>query len=294
MNSLLIVIVGTYGIHLIVTSVLWRWRGWGPGPKRVRDRTSPALRLRRWMDEAGLVDVETREFMAVTGGLGIVGATAGVAAFGGFLPAAGVGAFLATVPAAAYRVRRADRRAAAEESWPAMIEEIRILTGSAGRSIPQSIFDVGLRGPQELRAAFVAAHREWVLTTDFPRSLALVRNQLGSPTADVVCETLLVAHEVGGGDLDRRLAELAEDRRQDVLARKDARARQAGVRFARRFVIAVPAGMAVAGMSLGDGRASFQTPMGQTMVLVGIGLVIACWVWSGRMLRLPLDERVFA
>ena len=290
----MIIIGGTYGIHLLMTSFLWRWTGWAPGPRRARERVGAMARTRRWMDEAGLVDVETREFIAVTGGLGIIGAAAGAAAFGGVLPAIGVAAFLATVPTAAYRVRRADRRAAAEESWPAMIEEIRVLTGSAGRSIPQAIFDVGLRGPQELRAAFVIAHREWVLTTDFPRSLSLLRSQLGSPTADVVCETLLVAHEVGGGDLDRRLAELAEDRRQDGLARKDARARQAGVRFARRFVIAVPAGMAVAGMSLGDGRASFQTPMGQTMVLVGIGLVVACWMWSGRMLRLPLDERVFA
>jgi len=294
MRSLLIVVGGTYGTHLVISALLWRWTGWGVAPRRERQLVGPTIRVRRWMDEAGLVDVSTREFLGVTAGLGAVGSAAGGALFGGILPALGVGAFLATVPAAAYRVRRADRRAEAEESWPALIEEIRVLTGSAGRSIPQSIFEVGARGPVALRDAFAAAHRDWLLVTDFPRSLSVLRSQLGSPTADMVCETLLVAHEVGAGDLDRRLAELAEDRRHDVMARKDARAKQSGVRFARRFVIAVPAGMAAAGMSLGDGRASFQTPMGQTMVLVGIGLVVVCWIWSGRMLRLPVDDRVFA
>ena len=73
------------------------------------------------------------------------------------------------------------------------------------------------------------------------------------------CETLLVAHEVGGTDLDRRLQALIDDRVQDTQGRKDARAKQAGARFARRFVLIVPAGMALAGMSVGNGRAAYQT-----------------------------------
>ena len=75
----------------------------------------------------------------------------------------------------------------------------------------------------------------------------MLRAHLADPTADAACETLLVAHEVGGTDLAHRLEALAEDRRQDALGRKDARAKQAGVRFARRFVLVVPVGMALAG-----------------------------------------------
>jgi len=289
----LIVGAGTYGVHLMVTATLGGWKGLGAGPRSTRRSVSPSDHLRTWMNEAGLHDVAPQEFIAVTAALAFVGGVIGAAIFGGLLPAVGAGAFCATVPAAAYRVRRADRRAAVEESWPTMIEELRVLTGSAGRSIPQALFDVGRRAPADLRPAFAAAHREWVLSTDFGRSLELLKSSLGSPTADTVCETLLVAHELGGVDIDRRLAELAEDRRHDALARKDARAKQAGVRFARRFVIAVPVGMALAGMSLGEGRSSYQTPLGQTMVVVALGLVVVCWIWSGRMLRLPVEERVF-
>jgi tight adherence protein B len=174
-----------------------------------------------------------------------------------------------------------------------MIEELRILTGSVGRSIPQALFEVGEAGPEELRPAFAAAHREWRLTTDFERTLAVLRDRLADPTCDATCETLLIAHELGGTDVDRRLADLAEDRRQDVRYRKDARARQAGVRFARRFVLLVPLGMAAAGLSVGNGRTAYQTPLGQVAVLVALGMVAACWMWAGRILRLPEEERVF-
>lgn len=179
------------------------------------------------------------------------------------------------------------------DAWPRLLEELRILTSSLGRSIPQALFEVGRRAPDELRPAFLAAQREWLLSTDFGRTLQVLKGQLADPTADTVCETLLVAHEVGGTDLGRRLDALIDDRVQDTQGRKDARAKQAGARFARRFVLIVPAGMALAGMSVGTGRSAYQTSSGQILVVVAIGLVIACWVWAGRIMTLPPEERVF-
>jgi tight adherence protein B len=68
----------------------------------------------------------------------------------------------------------------------------------------------------------------------------------------------------------------------------------AGVRFARRFVLVVPIGMALVGLSIGDGRAAYQTGSGQLGVAAGIGLLVACWVWSGRIMRIPDEQRVFS
>ena len=223
----------------------------------------------------------------------VVGAALSYAVFGGVLPALAVGAFAATFPAASYRARRQTRQAKAQEAWPRMIEEIRLLTSSLGRSIPQALFEVGRQGPAELRPAFEAAHREWLLSTDFNRTVVVLKARLADPTADAACETLLVAHELGGSELDRRLGALVEDRIQDTQGRKDARAKQAGVRFARRFVLIVPIGMALAGMSVGTGRAAYQTALGQVAVVAGVGMVIACWLWAGRIMRLPEEERVF-
>ena len=297
MTGLLLALVAAYGVHLVYTSVALRWEGLGPGPRPERaaeQRPSTAgTRTRTWLVQAGLADVRLTELAAVIVVLFVVGAGLAFALFGGAVPALGAGLFAASAPLAAYRNRRRTRIERARESWPRMIEEIRIMTGSLGRSIPQALFDVGARGPEELRPAFAAAHREWLISTDFARTLTVLKDRLADPTADATCETLLVAHEIGGTDLDRRLEALIEDRIQDVEGRKDAVAKQAGVKFARRFVLIVPAGMAVAGLSIGTGRAAYQTALGQAAIALALGMVVLCWVWAGALMKLPEDDRVF-
>jgi len=293
MIGVIAAVAAAYGAHLIYTAVVLRWEGVGPGPARVHTRTPRRTRPAEWLAQAGLGTVAVGEFAAVIGVVFVLGAALGVVLFGAPIPALVSGVFAASFPVAAHRQRRLARRSLAQDAWPRMIEELRILTSSVGRSIPQALFQVGAAGPEELRPAFAAAQREWLLTTDFERSLATLRTQLADPTCDATCETLLVANELGGTDVDRRLADLAEDRREDARYRKDARARQAGVRFARRFVLLVPLGMAAAGLSVGNGRSAYQTPLGQVAVLTAVAMVAGCWFWAGRMLRLPDEERVF-
>ena len=294
MVGVLLAVVGAYGVFLLYTAVAMRWSGVGFGPERVTARrASVGGRLKEWMVQAGLDEVKPTEFATVMAVLFVVGAGLAFVLFGGVVPAVLAGGFAATFPVASYRSQRERRRAEARDAWPRMIEEIRLLTGSLGRSIPQALLEVGRRGPTELRPAFAAAEREWLISTDFARTTAVLKARLADPTADAACETLLVAHEVGGSDVDRRLAALVEDRIQDLQGRKDAQAKQAGVRFARRFVLIVPIGMALAGLSIGTGRAAYQTFLGQVLVAVGLAVVVACWLWAGRLMQLPEEERVF-
>jgi tight adherence protein B len=293
-TRLLLSLVGAYGVFLVYTAVVLGWAGVGPAPVVARrtGRRRPA-RLQDWLAQAGLEDVRPSQFVASAAVLFVAATAAAFALLGALIPAVAVGGFAATYPAVSYRARRRRRRQRTAEAWPRMIEEMALLTGSLGRSVPQALFEVGARGPDEMRSAFAAAHREWLLTTDFARTVAVLKARLADATADAACETLLVAHEVGGTDLERRLAALVDDRVADVQGRKDAHARQAGVRFARRFVLFVPVGMALAGLSIGNGRAAFSQPAGQVAALLAVGVVIACWLWSGRIMRLPDEERVF-
>lgn len=292
MTGLLVAATAALGVYYLYTAVAFGWQGvqLGPIQRRPQPRGAGA---RQWLVQAGLGDIRIRDFAAVTVTLLVVGTGVIFAVFGAILPALAVGVFLATFPLASYRVRRNTLRAAAQDAWPRMLEEIRILTASLGRSIPQALFEIGRRGPQEMRPAFAAAHREWLISTDFERTLSALKAGLADPTADATCETLLVAHELGGSDLERRLEALIEDRVQDTQGRKDARAKQAGARFARRFVLFVPFGMALAGMSVGDGRAAFRSFGGQVLTLVAVLFVISCWAWAGRVLRIPEEQRVF-
>jgi len=291
-TQLLLPVLAALGTFYLYTALAFGWEGVGLAPSLGRSRRRRTA-VQDWLVQAGLGDVRLRDFAAVMVLLLVLGTALTYAVLGAILPALAVGISAATAPLASYRVRRASRRARAQEAWPRMIEEIRLLTSSLGRSIPQALFEVGRRAPDDMLPAFDAAHREWLISTDFERTLSVLKAGLADPTADATCETLLVAHTVGGSDLDRRLEALIEDRIQDTQGRKDARAKQAGARFARRFVVFAPIGMALAGMSVGNGRAAFRSATGQLLTLVAVLLVIGCWMWAGRILQVPEEERVF-
>lgn len=300
MSALFWAVVAATGTYLLYTSVAFGWRDLMPRRLAAARRARRAMPLRSrqgrvadWLAQAGLAEVPLREVVAAILGASIACGLLGLVVFGAPTPAAVLAVGGAMWPVAAWRRRRQALRAAAQEAWPHMIEEIRMLTSAVGRSVPQALFEAGRRAPPQLRPAFEAAHREWMLSTDFERTIGLLKARLADPTADAACETLLVAHEVGGADLDSRLEGLAKDRLVDVQGRKDGVAKQAGVRFARRFVLLVPCGMAMAGMSIGTGRAAYQTTLGQLLVALGLLAVGACWAWSGLLLRLPAEERVF-
>ncbi|MGI8794007.1 MAG: type II secretion system F family protein [Acidimicrobiales bacterium] len=286
MTGLFLALVAGSGVCLLLSSAQ-------EGAKGVSPTQTKRQRVEDWLAQAGLAEVEPTTFIAAMVALLLGAAVVTYVLFGGPLPAAVAGFGAAASLPASYRARRRRRQADALEAWPRLIDEIRISTGSLGKSVPQALLDAAESAPREMHPAFAAASREWRISTDFGRAVRELQRQLADPTADATCETLLVAHAVGGNDLDSRLSALAEDRRIDVQGRKDAAAKQAGVRFARRFVIVVPIGMALAGMSIGTGRAAYQTPLGQIAVATGLITIAGCWMWAGYFMRLPEERRVF-
>ena len=247
-----------------------------------------------WLVQAGMIDVRPIEFASVEIAVLLLVTSSAWIVFGAAIPALFAGGCAAVAPIALYRSRRRTLRDEARAAWPFIIEEIRLLTGSLGRSIPVGVLEAGRKAPTApMRAAFAAANREWLLTTDFGRACATLKELLADVTADAVCETLLVAHEVGGSDLERRLAALIEDRRVDLRHRQESKSRQAAPRFARWFVLVVPIGMALIGLTIGDGRAAYQSSGGQVAVVSGMSMVALCWLWASRIMRLPEPQRVF-
>ncbi len=281
------------GVYLLYTALVFGRRGVG---RRREDASSSRAKdnVTDWLAQAGLEDVRPTEFAAVTAAMAVVLAGVGWLMFGSPTAAASAALIGALGVVLGYRSRRDRLREQASESWPQILEEVRVLTGSAGRSIPNALALAGRNAATEpMRAAFAAFDREWTLTTDLNRSLGVLKRALADPSADAVCETLLVAHEAGGSLLDRRLEALVDDRISDVSDRKEALARQAGARFARWFVLIVPLGMAGVGLSIGNGREAYTGVVAQVLVLSALALLAICWVWASALLQLPRPERVF-
>jgi tight adherence protein B len=289
-----VALVAGYGVYLLYTAVVLRWRGIGVAPGMDAHRQA-GRSWTTWLAQAGIVGARPAEVVAVMAAVAAAAFVVGWSVFGAAAPAAAIGGVGGLAPVGVYRARRAGLRRAARQAWPRLIEDVRVQTGSLGRSIPNALLDAGRRAPvPSMRTVFEAAHREWLLSTDLERTVTAIKTGLGDATADTTCETLLVAHEVGGTDLDRRLAALADDRAADLESRKDAEARQAGARFARWFVLIVPAGMALVGLSIGDGRAAYRSSTGQLAVLAAVAITAACWAWASAIMRLPDEDRVFA
>ena len=212
--------------------------------------------------------------------------------FGGLVAPALVAAFGAAIPPSAASRRRLHRVARSRQAWPRLLAEIRVLVANRGQSIPSALFAAGAQAPTEMQVAFSEAARTWALSTDFEASLRVLKTWLADPTADAICETLLAAHQIGGVRLDARLRALAEAAHAETAAREDARAKQAGARFARSFVAVVPAFMAVIGLSIGRGRQAYEATGGQLLVVLSVLAVAGCWLWAGRIMAVPLRKRV--
>jgi tight adherence protein B len=265
MNALVCGVLAAAGVHLL----------WTAGRSTTRLRPSRSLRS-----------------LGLPAASGVVGALVGIAVLGG-VAALAVGVLSAACAGLGRRSLHSARRDQSRRTWPVLLEEIRVLSESGGRSIPRALFEAGTRVPEPMAGAFRTAHRTWRVSADLDRTLAVLKAELGDASTDVVCETLLVAHEVGGGGLGRRLARLAEDRRRDLATRDVASAKLAGARFARRFVLVVPVGMAVAGQAVGTGRSAFASSGGQAVGFAAAVMVGACWLWAGHLLQLPDEPRVF-
>ena len=223
----------------------------------------------------------------------LAGWTAAWMLFGGFAAPALVAGCSAAMPGRATAARRRRRVANSRQAWPRLLAEIRIGVTHRNQSIPVALFAAGTHAPADMRSAFDEASRTWALGTDFESSLRVLKTSLADPTADAICETLLAAHQIGGVRLDARLRGLAEAAHAEAAARSDARAKQAGARFARSFVALVPAFMAVIGLSIGRGREAYQAPDGQWLVAFSVLAVVGCWLWAGRIMAIPLRKRVF-
>jgi tight adherence protein B len=289
-NPILAVIVAVSGCYLLFSSFALGRKQLFVGTRTTKSRLSPS----DWLTQAGMIDVRPIEFVVVE--IVVFAASAALfwLIFGGVFTALLGGLFCSAAPIATYRSRRNILREAARDSWPTLLEEIRLRAGAVGRSIPVATLEAGRKAPTApMREAFETANREWLLTTDFARATNVLKRHLADATADAVCETLLVAHELGGNDLEARLAALIDDRRTDLRHRQEAKSRQAGVRFARWFVLIMPLAMALVGLGIGDGRGAYASPSGQIGVAISIALTAACWMWAGRIMRVPSEKRVF-
>ena len=203
------------------------------------------------------------------------------------------GAMAAGAPVALLRGRAAKRLREHAAVWPDAVDNLTSAV-RAGLSLPEALIQLGERGPDGLREAFVQFGRDYQSTGRFHESLDLLKARLADPVGDRVVEALRIAREVGGGDLGRMLRSLSGFLRDDLRTRGELESRQSWTVNGARLAVAAPWLVLLLMCLQGDVVQRFSSGAG-LVVLVGGGLLCVTayrlMMWIG---RLPAERRILA
>ena len=177
--------------------------------------------------------------------------------------------------------------------WPGVVEHLRQAVRS-GASVGEAVWSAGDMVPPELRPAFLRFRTHLEAGQSVAGALTRLKDDVANPVADRIIEALRMAHEVGGPELPRILADLHASVRADWQVREDALAKQAWIRSASKLGAAAPWIVLVMISGRPETQASYQTPLGMGLLVLGAGVSAIAYRIMGRLGTLPQEKRWFA
>lgn len=264
----------------------------------VEDRPHRRTALDGWSDRirddlvrVGLGTVPAAALPGVSIGLGLVVAAVVSSVSGALVVALALGGLASLAPLVALRALAHRRRTELREVWPEVVDHIGSAV-RAGLSLPESLVQVGDKGPEALRAPFVEFARDYQASGDFGTSLDRLKARLADPVGDRIIEALRITRDVGGTDLGVLLRTLSAFLREDARARAELEARQSWTINASRLALVAP--WIVLGLMSTRPQAAqaYDTPAGFTVILAGAIISLVAYRVMMRIARLPQDERV--
>jgi len=154
------------------------------------------------------------------------------------------------------------------------------------------VAQLGTRGPEELRSAFVSFAVDFRATGRFGESLDALKERLADPVADRIVEALRVTREVGGTDVGTMLRTLSEFLRDDARTRGELEARQSWTVNAARLAVAAPWVVLALLATRPSGVSAYNTAAGATVLAAGAVASVIAYRLMVSIGRLPDEARV--
>ncbi|MGA9103045.1 type II secretion system F family protein [Aeromicrobium sp.] len=275
------------GIGLVLLVWTFGEPDWRPRPRERRDG------LKGLLSRAGLDEVTPGGLAGLCVGAFVL-ATFALTAVSGVLSIGLVfGVLAAVLPIAVLRGRARRRLREHAELWPDAVDNLASAV-RAGLSLPESLVQLGERGPEGLRAPFIRFGRDYQVTGRFDESLDLLKTRLADPVGDRVIEALRIARDVGGGDLGRMLRALSGFLRDDLRTRGELESRQSWTVNGARLAVVAPWAVLLAMSFQREVVARYASTAGVVVLIVGAVLCVVAYrlmLWIG---RLPSERRVLA
>lgn len=270
---------------------IW-WSFWPRehAPKN-NSRTTAWERLGDEVVQSGMSGLTTSRLLWMAGGAGavvllIVMAITAVPAI-----ALAFGCIAAYGPIAFVRSKARRRRSQLRDLWPDVVDHIASAV-RAGLALPESLSQLSIRGPEELRPAFAEFAHDYRATGRFHECLDALKLRLADPVADRLIESLRIAREVGGTDLGKLLRTLSTFLRDDARTRAELEARQSWTVNAARLAVAAPWIVLAMLATRGGSLAAYRQPGGIVVLAVGTAVTLVAYRVMRRIGRLPVEARV--
>ncbi len=263
----------------------------GPDARGARSGTSPVPRLRRRLVEAGMPAVSPAALVVTSAGCAATVGLPSLAVSQAPPVAAAFALGAASAPWALVRSRARRRAAVLRDLWPDVVDIVASGV-RAGLSLPEALAQVGERGPEPLRPAFVAFARDHRATGRFGDALDALKERLADPVADRLCEALRITREVGGTDLGRLLRTLSGFLRDDARTRAELEARQSWTVSAARLAVVAPWVVLALLSTRPESVRAYNSPTGVAVLLAGAAACLVAYRLMLRIGRLPVEGRV--
>jgi tight adherence protein B len=277
---------------ILGVGLLLVWQGVRPRPEeRPRRPDTARRRLSDLVAEAGLEGVTPGGLVAVCAASAAVAGAAFLAMSQVVTVSAAFAIIGGYAPIALVRHRARQRRAELRDLWPDAVDNLASAI-RAGLSLPEALSQLGARGPEPLRPAFVAFGEDYRATGRFHESLDRLADRLADPTGDRIVESLRVARDVGGSDLGRLLRTLSGFLRDEARTRAELETRQGWVVNAARLAVAAPWIMLALMSTQDNALGAYSSPTGVLVLLAGAAVCAGAYRAMVRIGRLPDEVRV--
>jgi tight adherence protein B len=267
------------------------WSFWVPARASETGRPGPYQRVVELLIQADLPSVSPQVLVLTGLGFGATVFLAILALSQVTAIAACFAAMAAWSPISLVLARARRRRARWRELWPEVVDNLASGV-RAGLSLPEALGQIGHRGPEPLRAAFVLFAQDYRLTGNFGDALDLLKERLADPVGDRLCEALRITREIGGSDLGRLLRGLSAFLREDARTRSELEARQSWTLYAARLAVAAPWLVLALLASRPESVAAYNRPAGGVVLLIGAVVSIVAYRLMIMIGRLPEEQRV--
>lgn len=271
---------------------IW-WSMWEQDGARTRRGPFSGVmdQLRDDLVKVGLTSVPPAAVPGLSAGVGLVVAAALWAISSALVPALAIGLVSSVLPVLILRSAARRRTTELREVWPEAVDHINSAI-RAGLSLPEALAQLGQKGPEELRPAFVEFAVDYQASGDFSTSLDRLKVRLSDPVGDRIVEALRLTRDVGGTDLGSLLRTLSAFLREDARTRSELEARQSWTVNAARLALCAPWIVLALMSTRPEAAQAYDTPTGLLIIVVGAGVSLVAYRVMLLIARLPQDERV--